>query len=223
VLWRLSGLASRLKAAHQYTVGEALKTWQMWVLIASFVLISSAGLPGISKIVSYSDSFGFTATAATAAAGGIAIANGFGKLILGGLSERFRPENMMFVSYTLSGALLLLTIFAGQTHQEIFFVCAAILAIFFWASLFSLFPITVGHYFGETAAGSNYGVLYAIAKGSGGLYGGILSTLLISQYRFSVAIGVAAGMAILAGLIVIPLKFDPPIWRGRVDCERTES
>jgi MFS transporter, OFA family, oxalate/formate antiporter len=139
------------------------------------------------------------------------------------LSERFGPENMMFVSYTLSGALLLLTIFAGQTHQEIFFVCAAILAIFFWASLFSLFPITVGHYFGETAAGSNYGVLYAIAKGSGGLYGGILSTLLISQYRFSVAIGVAAGMAILAGLIVIPLKFDPPIWRGRVDCERTES
>ena len=104
-------------------------------------------------------------------------------------------------------------IFAGEMHQEILFVCAAILAIFFWASLFSLFPITVGHYFGEKAAGSNYGVLYAIAKGSGGLYGGILSTLLISQYRFSVAIGAAAGMAILAGLIVIPLKFNPPIWR----------
>ena len=74
---------------------------------------------------------------------------------------------MMFVSYALCGALLLLTIFAGQMHQEVLFVCAAILAIFFWASLFSLFPITVGHYFGETAAGSNYGLLYAIAKGSG--------------------------------------------------------
>jgi MFS transporter, OFA family, oxalate/formate antiporter len=215
--WRpanwVPGAAKKRPSEHQYTVGEALKTWQMWVLIASFVLISSAGLAGISKMVSYSDSFRFTATAATAAAGGIAIANGFGKLILGGLSERFGPENMMFVSYTLCGALLLLTIFAGQMHHEILFVCAAILAIFFWASLFSLFPITVGHYFGETAAGSNYGVLYAIAKGSGGLYGGILSTLLISQYRFSVAIGAAAGMAIFAGLIVIPLKFNPPIWR----------
>ena len=51
---------------------------------------------------------------------------------------------MMFVSYALCGALLLLTIFAGQMHQEVLFVCAAILAIFFWASLFSLFPITVG-------------------------------------------------------------------------------
>jgi MFS transporter, OFA family, oxalate/formate antiporter len=120
---------------------------------------------------------------------------------------------MMFLSYTLCGALLLLTIFAGHMHQEILFVCAAILAIFFWASLFALFPITVGHYFGETAAGSNYGVLYAIAKGSGGFYGGILSTLLISQYRLSVASGAAAGMAILAGLIVIPLRLNPPIWR----------
>jgi MFS transporter, OFA family, oxalate/formate antiporter len=93
---------------------------------------------------------------------------------------------MMFVYYTLCGALLLLTIFAGQMHQEILFVCAAILAIFFWASLFSLFPITVGHYFGEATAGGNYGVLYAIAKGAGGLYGGILSTLLISHRSFAI-------------------------------------
>jgi OFA family oxalate/formate antiporter-like MFS transporter len=73
-----TGRLRRQKSAPRNTstpVGEAQKTWQMWVLIASFVLISSAGLAGISKIVSYSDSFRFTATAATAAAGGIAIAN----------------------------------------------------------------------------------------------------------------------------------------------------
>ena len=56
-------------------------------------------------------------------------------------------------------------------------------------------------------------MLYAIAKGSGGLYGGILSTVLIAQHGFSVAIGVAGIMAIVAGLIIIPLKFAPPIWR----------
>ena len=60
---------------HQYTLTEALGTWQMWALILSFILISSAGLAGVSKIVKYSNSFGFTA-AATAAAGGITIANG---------------------------------------------------------------------------------------------------------------------------------------------------
>ena len=225
--WVTSQKALKRPSEHHYTVGEALKTWQMWVLIISFVLISSAGLAGISKIVGYSNSFKFAATAATAAAGGIAIANGFGKLILGGLSERFGPENMMIVAYVLCGILLFVTIFAGITHHELLFVCSAILAIFFWASLFSLFPITIGHYFGETAAGGNYGVLYAIAKGSGGFYGGILSTILIKQHGFSVAVGVAGLMAIIAGLVIIPLKFRPPVWQealaGRRRSRRADS
>ncbi len=210
--WEPTATAMKRPSEHQYTVGEALQTWQMWVLIISFMLISSAGLAGISKMVQYSNSFKFAATAATAAAGGIAIANGFGKLILGGLSERFGAENMMIFSYTLCGLLLFLSIYAGRTHQELLFVCVAIAAIFFWASLFSLFPIAIGHYYGERAAGGNYGVLYAIAKGSGGLYGGILSTVLIMHYSFSVAIGVAGIMAMVSGLIIIPLKFVPPVW-----------
>lgn len=215
--WRPAGWQPKRKASarpseHHYTVGQALKTWQMWVLIASFVLISSAGLAGIGKMVGYSNSFKFTATAATAAAGGIAIANGFGKLIVGALSERLGRENMMIASYVLCGLLLFVTIFAGFHHRQTLFVCAAILAIFFWASLFSLFPITIGHYYGEAEAGGNYGVLYAIAKGSGGLYGGILSAILIRQHGFPFAITVAGIMAIVAGLILVPLKFRPPVW-----------
>lgn len=217
--WRPPGWMPTQKALqrpsnHQYTVGEALRTWQMWVLIISFVLISSAGLAGISKMVAYSRSFHFTAAAATAAAGGIAIANGIGKFGLGALSEKFGCENMMIFSYSACGVLLFITILAGLGHAEIMFVCTAILAIFCWASLFSLFPITIGHYFGEVASGSNYGVLYAIAKGSGGFYGGILSAVLIVQHGFTVAIGVAGVMAILAGLMVIPLKFAPPAWNS---------
>ncbi|MGH7109335.1 MAG: MFS transporter [Stellaceae bacterium] len=216
--WRPPGWAPQAKAKkrpseHQYTVGEALHTWQMWVLIVSFVLISGAGLAGISKMVAYSNSFKFAATAATAAAGGIAIANGFGKFLLGALSERLGSEIVMIVAYILCGILLFVTIYAGVTHQELLFVCAAIAAIFFWASLFSLFPIAVGHYYGEMAAGSNYGVLYAIAKGSGGLYGGIFSAILIRQHGFTFAIAVAGIMAVVAGLIIIPLKFRPPVWR----------
>ena len=30
----------------------------------------------------------------------------------------------------------------------------------------------IGHYYGNAAAGANYGILYAIAKGTGGVYGG---------------------------------------------------
>ena len=212
--WVPKSTAVARPSNHHYTVGEALRTWQMWVLIISFILISSAGLAGISKMVAYSNSFKFTATAATAAAGGIAVANGFGKLGLGALSERFGSENMMIFSYITCGVLLFGTVLAGTMNNEVLFVCFAILAIFFWASLFSLFPITIGHYFGEAAAGGNYGALYAIAKGSGGIYGGILSTILIIDYGFSFAVNVAGIMAIVAGVIIIPLKYSPPVWEA---------
>jgi MFS transporter, OFA family, oxalate/formate antiporter len=199
---------------HQYTLGEALSTWQMWVLIVSFVLISSAGLAGVSKIVKYSNSFGFSAAAATAAAGGLTITNGLGRVVLGTLSERIGRETSMIWSYILTGVFLFLTIVAGMIHSEFLFVLTAILALFFWGPLFSLFPAAIGQYFGEAAAGSNYGILYAIAKGSGGIYGGVLSAILITDHGFPVAMGVAALMAIASGLLIIPLKSHPPVWEA---------
>ncbi len=216
--WRPPGWTPKANAvvrpsSHQFTFGEALGTWQMWVLIVSFILISSAGLAGVSKIVRYSDSFKFAAAAATAAAGGITIANGLGRVVLGSLSERIGRENAMIWSYILTGIFLFLTIVAGAQHSELMFVLTAVLAIFFWGPLFSLFPAIIGDYFGEIAAGSNYGILYAIAKGSGGIYGGVLSAVLITQHGFPFAMGVAGAMAIVAGLLIFPLKYNRPIWK----------
>jgi OFA family oxalate/formate antiporter-like MFS transporter len=199
---------------HQYTLAEALSTWQFWLLILSFVLISSAGLAGVSKIVKYSNSFHFTAAAATAAAGGIAIFNGLGRVALGSLSERIGRETAMISSYILTGVFLFLTIVAGEWHSEYLFVATAILAIFFWGPLFSLFPAVIGQYFGDQAAGSNYGLLYAIAKGSGGIYGGVLSAVLITQHGYPVAMAISALMAICAGLLIILLKNNQPVWHS---------
>ena len=211
--WTPSGTVKRA-TEHQYTLAEALSTWQMWVLIVAFVLISSAGLAGVSKIVKYSNSFHFTAAAATGAAGGIAIFNGLGRVVLGGVSEKIGRETAMIWSFILCGIFLFLTILAGTAGSEILFVLCVIGAFFFWGPMFSLFPAVVGQYYGNMASGSNYGLLYAIAKGSGGLYGGVLSAVLIVQHGYPVAMGVAAIMAIAAGLLIIPLKSSPPVWHG---------
>jgi OFA family oxalate/formate antiporter-like MFS transporter len=186
----------------------------MWVLIVSFILISSAGLAGVSKIIGYSKSFGFGAAAATAAAGGIALFNGLGRMVLGGLSDRIGRENAMIGSYVLTGVFLFLTMAAGAAHSEPLFVLCVIGAFFFWGPMFSLFPAVIGHYYGDVAAGANYGLLYAIAKGTGGLYAGVLSAILIGSkphLHYGLAMGIAAGMAIAAGLIIIPLKANPPV------------
>ena len=207
--------ASKRHCEHEYTLSQALRTWQMWVLMVSFILISGAGLAGLSRIVDYSSSFGFEAAAGTAAAAGIAIANGFGKVGLGWVSERLGRENTMIASFVLCGLLLLGSVVAGQAGQEFLFIAAAIMAIFFWASLFSLFPITIGHYYGNSAAGANYGALYAVAKGTGGIYGGILTSLVITSHGFSYGFVAAGILAIVAGLMLIPLRFFPVVWRGR--------
>jgi OFA family oxalate/formate antiporter-like MFS transporter len=204
--WRPPGWVPQAKAVkrpsdHQYTLGETLSTWQFWLMFVSFILIASAGLAGVTKIIKYSNSLGFKAAAATAAAGGIALFNGLGRAVLGGMSTRIGVENAMISSYILCGAFLFVAMIAGAAHSEFLFVIAVCACFFFWGPLFSLFPTMIGHYFGEVAAGSNYGMLYACAKGSGGL-------------GYQAGMGVAAVMAIVAGLLIIPLKSSPPVWGG---------
>jgi MFS transporter, OFA family, oxalate/formate antiporter len=217
--WVQPGWVPRSKAAkrpteHEFTLFEAMRTWQMWLLIISFILISGAGFAGMSRIVKYSDSFGFAAAAGTAAAAGISIANGFGKLGMGWVSERLGRENTMIGSFVLSGLLLIGSVAAGNAGSESLFIVTAISSIFFWAALFSLFPVAIGHYYGNVAAGANYGLVYAIAKGTGGVYGGILTSILISNHGFSYSMKVAGILAIVAGLLIVPLKFFPVVWRG---------
>jgi OFA family oxalate/formate antiporter-like MFS transporter len=213
--WVPSSKAAKRPTEHEFTLFEAMKTWQLWLLIVSFILISGAGFAGMSRIVKYSESFGFAAVAGTAAAAGISIANGFGKLGLGWVSERLGRENTMIGSFALSGVLLIASVAAGNAGSEILFIVTAIASIFFWASLFSLFPTVIGHYYGNSAAGANYGILYAIAKGTGGVYGGILTSVLISNHGFSYSMRIAGVLAIVAGLLIVPLKFFPVKWRGR--------
>src|SRR3954454_6783477 len=152
--------ATKRHTEHEFTLFQALRTWQFWLLIISFILISGAGFAGMSRIVKYSDSFGFAAAAATAAAGGIALANGFGKRGMGWVSERLGRENTMIGSFVMSGLLLIGSVAAGNAGSESLFIFTAIASIFFWASLFSLFPVAIGHYYGNAAAGANYGLLY---------------------------------------------------------------
>ena len=158
-------------------------------------------------------SFGFTALAATVGAVGLAITNGLGRPVMGWVSERIGRENAMIWSYILCGLFLFLTLVGGAVHSGALFVFATVCAFFFWGPLFALFPTIIGHYYGGVASGSNYGILYALAKGSGGIYGGVLSAVLISSAGFPFTIGLSAVMAIVAGLLIIPLKSRPPVWR----------
>lgn len=67
--WTVTSLKSKKLTKRpcdkQYSMGEAMCTWQFWVLIVSFVLVSGAGLTFISKSIKFASAFHFSLAAGT--------------------------------------------------------------------------------------------------------------------------------------------------------------
>ncbi|HAT1684555.1 TPA: OFA family MFS transporter [Klebsiella oxytoca] len=218
--WTVNNLKARKKSISrpcdkQYSMGEAMHTWQFWVLIISFVLVSGSGLTFISKSIKFASAYHFSLTAGTELTIGIAITSGLSRVIAGWISDKIGVDKTMSLFYILCGLFSLVALFFAEGGSAEGFVCSCIVAIFFWGALYSLFASIVGYYYGEVASGSNYGMLYATAKGLGGIYGGVLSAWLISTYGNSFTIVISAIMALLSGIILIPLFTRPPIWKER--------
>ncbi|MFP4000897.1 MAG: OFA family MFS transporter, partial [Thermoplasmata archaeon] len=194
-------------STHQYGLKETVKTWQFWILYVSFFLISGAGLMTISKVVEYSEQVGFIPIVGTVAASGLAVTNGAGRIVMGRVSDKFGREITMTSSFVLTGVFLFII---AQTNNSILFLASVMIALFFWGPLFSLFPAITGHYYGEKNAAGNYGLLYS-AKMAGGFYGGYLAAVIMKGYGFRFSFLVGGIMAVAAGLLILLLKYKPPI------------
>lgn len=216
--WRPAGFKPSKGAvrvtSHQFTMGEAICTWQFWLAIIAFVLISAAGLTAVAKIMNFAKHFNFGAEVAIFGATGISIMNGLGRPAMGWVSGRLGVENTMVGTYILAGIFSALALVLAMNGSGYGFVFSSVVAIFFWGPLFSLFPALIGNYYGDLAAGSNYGLLYAVAKGGGGIFGGYVAAWLIVSYGYETTMAIAAGMAIVAGILCIPLRGNAPMGPG---------
>lgn len=193
---------------HQYSIKETIKTWQFWILYISFFLISGAGLMTIAKIVEFSEHIGFVSIVGTAAASGLAFTNGSGRIVVGKLSDKLGRENTIILSSILTGVFIIMI---SQANNVLLFLVGVMISLFFWGPSYALFPSITGDYFGEKNAAGNYGVLYS-AKMIGGLYGGYVAAVLMSEFGYRWTFGIAGTMAIISGLIILLPKYKPPTW-----------
>lgn len=214
-----SNKVSKRPCEKQYSMGEAMHTWQFWMLIISFVLVSGAGLTFIANSIKFASAFHFSVTAGTVVTVGIAITSGLSRVVAGWISDKIGVDKTMTFFYILCGLFSLVALFFAEAGSATGFISSCIISIFFWGALYSLFASIVGHYYGEVASGSNYGMLYATAKGLGGIYGGVLSAYLITTYGHPFIIIVSSIMALLSGLVLIPLWKHPPIWKENKEAE----
>ena len=194
---------------YQYEWREVLRTWQFWVMYAMFIAVSGAGLMLTATVISFAENLGLRATIATASATLLPVAGGVGRLVMGELSDRVDRERAMAASFTLCGLGLFAVVWFARMEADLLFVGAVVVATFFWAPQYTLFPSVVGDYYGQEHSSANYALLYS-GKMWGGVFGGTVTGLLVTLTSWTTAFLVGGSLAVLAGVGALALRAPAP-------------
>jgi OFA family oxalate/formate antiporter-like MFS transporter len=186
----------------QFTTLEMLRTPQFYQMYVMFVMMSTGGLLVTANAGPMSQSWGLTAAALTLATTLSPVANGSSRVFWGWVSDRLGRENTMVLAFVLQAICLVLVVLLGRLSGGLF-ALTLVLVYFTWGEIYSLFPSTVGDYFGTRHATSNYSVLYT-AKGVASIIGGWFGAFLFERtgswsggfYGSALMALIAAGLAL---------------------------
>jgi len=201
--------------SRQFTTAEVLRTPQFWAMYVAFVLMSTGGLLVTAQAGPIAQSWGYSAAVLTLAASLSPLANGGSRIFWGWASDRIGRETAMVIAFVLQAICLLMVVAFGRV-SPMWFVVSLILVYFTWGEIYSLFPSTVGDYFGTRHATSNYAVLYT-AKGVASIIGGWFGAFLFEQFgTWSVGFYGSAVMALIAAGIAVGLRASVAPSRARL-------
>ncbi len=168
------------KATRDFTYEESKATPQFWLLWVAYFCGSFAGLMCIGLIAKHGiDAMSLKviadnglatikdippadaktiAMAAAMAPSTLAIANAAVRIMVGPLADKIGTKQIFVVLFILQVIAMLLLFPAGKTAAML----AAVAGLIGWnyGAMFTLFPATTLQYFGPTAQGSNYGLLF---------------------------------------------------------------
>ena len=222
-----AGGAGTPKATRDYTHEETRSTSQFWLLWAAYFCGSFASLMVIGLIathgidtmsVAYKAKMGLAATAVIPAvelkkiymAAAIvpslllAIFNAAVRILIGPLADKIGTKKIFITLFILQATAMVMIFPAGNTG----FMLAAVAGLIGWnyGAMFTLFPATLLSYYGPTAQGSNYGLLFT-AWGVAGFCGPWLGgKLQATTGSFFVPFIVAAVVLAVAVIILFTLK-----------------
>jgi len=198
--------ASRRNTDH-FTPREMLRTAQFYVLYGMFVAVACGGLFLTANQASLARSWGMT-SALTAVVFLGPLANGASRIFWGWFSDRRGRENTLVIAFLLQAACLVSVAVAGPA-STVLFTITLVLVFFTWGEIYSLFPSTLGDYFGSKYATGNYGLLYT-AKGVAAYLGAYLGTrVLEASGSWTIVFYATAAITLLAALTALALRSAP--------------
>jgi MFS transporter, OFA family, oxalate/formate antiporter len=216
--WRPAGWAPSVRqishrAAHDYTLGQALGTWQWWALWLILFLNTSAGISIISQEAPlFQELSRVSAVVAAGMVGLASIGNAFGRVFWAWVSDLISRKATFVVILLIQAALFwVLPNIASPTVLTL----AAFVILMSYGGGFGTMPAFTADYFGPRQVGPIYGLMLT-AWGFASAFG----PLMIAHLRQSTGVyrGALHLIAIIALVsIALPIVISPP--RTKVEPE----
>lgn len=204
--WVPSSAVAKAATSYEYTVKEAMGTWQFWVLWAMLFLNVSAGIMIISQASPMAQQMvGMTAIAAASMVGLISIFNGLGRVFWAWVSDFLGRSRVYFLLYLIQ---VIIFFSLPRIHNlTLFSVAFAVIGLCYGGG-FGTMPSFTADFFGAKFMGGIYGIIL-LAWGAAAIPSPIMSARLHQATgRFDTAIYVIA--AVLAVSLILPLIIRPP-------------
>ena len=187
---------------------EMLSRPQFYILFVMFVTVATGGLYLTANQVTIATEWGMAGVVTAIVTLG-PLANGTSRVSWGWISDHIGRENSMAVAFLLQAISLVAVATIGRT-SGLLFTIALVMTFLTWGEIYSLFPSTLGDYFGSKHATSNYAFLYT-AKGVAAYIGTYLGTRLVEAYgkKWELVFYGSAAMALVALVGALYLRSKP--------------
>jgi OFA family oxalate/formate antiporter-like MFS transporter len=204
--WSPSATQAAQRARRDYTLREALATWQWWALWLLLFLNTSAGISVISQEAPmFQELARVSAVVAAGMVGVVSLGNALGRVFWAGVSDVITRKATFFVMFLLQ--VLLFWFLPGITSAGILTVVAFVVLLCYGGG-FGTMPAFAADYFGAKNVGPIYGLMLT-AWGFASAFG----PLLIAYMRqasgtYRGALHVIAGVMLVSA--VLPVLVSPP-------------
>jgi len=204
--WSPSASLSKQRAAKDYSLGEALKTWQWWALWLLLFLNTSAGISLISQeSPMFQEIAKVSAIVAAGMVGIVSIGNAVGRIFWAWTSDAITRRWTFVVMFLVQVGLFWML--PGIASVAILTTVSFIILMCYGGG-FGTMPAFAADYFGSKNVGPIYGLMLT-AWGSASAFG----PLLIAHLRQASG-SFVSGLHIIAGImavsVLLPILVSPP-------------
>ncbi len=185
------------------TMGSALHTRQLWLLISLFLLFSVCVQLILVHLVNYATDLGIDPFTAATIVSVIGIGSIAGRLFMGSMSDRIGEKNAMIISCLGLVIALVLLIFSNQLWMLYIF---AVLFSFSYGAEVTLMPLLAGEIFGLVAVMALTGIVSASARIGGSIGSWMGGAVYDSTHSYLIAFVIAAAFGLIILSLAVTLK-----------------